>query len=190
MLTTQKLNGGSSLKKGKITVTKEQARGMGCGRSRDYLVRMLSLSASLHIIVWAPPLSSDIHMHESMKLYNVSAVLSWLSPFILNAYVGMFTGPWVHMCACVQKTWDSFFITLPPYRVKFSQSDPELANMASLPRHSVPGFGLHFLKLELQLGHHAHLAWCGLWRSNLWSYCLHDKCFTHWANTPPSSPGH
>lgn len=94
-----------------------------------------------------------------------------------------------HVCMCAEKleTHSSSFFHLT-YRVKASQSDPELANMASLPRHSVPEFGLHLLKLELQLGHHAHLPWCGLWRSNLWSYCLHDKCFTHWANTPPLLP--
>lgn len=91
-----------------------------------------------------------------------------------------------HVCMCAEKleTHSSSLFHLT-YRVKASRSDPELATMASLPRHSVPKFGLHLPKLELQLGHHAHLAWCGLWRSNLWSYRLHDKCFTHWANTPP-----
>lgn len=46
----------------KMTVIQEQARGMGCGGTGDGLQdsNIVSPAASLHLIMEAPPLSSDI----------------------------------------------------------------------------------------------------------------------------------
>lgn len=100
-------------------------------------------------------------------------------------YVGMFTGPWVHMCACVQKNLrlilhHSSTLLIESRPLSQTQSWPLwLVSPDILFQNSVSTFWSWNYSWATM-----HLAWCGLWRSNLWSYRLHDKCFTHWANTP------
>lgn len=93
---------------------------------------------------------------------NGSSFLSWLSPFILapGSHVHRWMGTRVCMCLKYHdwfKISSSITLCLTLWG-KGSQSDPELANMTSLPRQLAPGFGLHFPRLELEVGHHTHLA--------------------------------